>query len=70
MTNFQYDGPGGKIWKTYREVEKRWIVPSQITERGLCARGAWAASGTAARLKFACHGALMNEIYYAYSLEK
>ena len=67
---FQYDGPSGQLWKTYRAVEKRWIVPSQIAERGLCARGAWAATGTRARLKFACHGALINEFYYAYSLEK
>lgn len=67
---FQYDGPGGPVWKAYREADKKWIVPLQITARGECARGAWPAAGTAARLRFGAFGALMNEIYYAYSIQK
>lgn len=67
---FMYDGPGGATWKAYREAERKWILPSQVTAPRRCARGAWPATGTAARIQFACHGALINEIYYAYSIQK
>ncbi len=67
LAAFQYDGPGGASYKRYRQAEKAWILPLQAREPGLCERGSWPAEGTRARLQAACHAALLNEVYYAYS---
>lgn len=63
---FQYDGPGGNVWKGFQDRRNAWLVPRQVRTRGACERGAWPATGTGARLKVTVFSALMLEVYYAY----
>ncbi len=67
LAAFQVDGPGGASYKRYRQAEKAWLLPLQAREPGCCERGSWPSTGTRSRLQAACHAALMNEVYYAYS---
>jgi hypothetical protein len=66
LATFQYDGPGGPMWKGWNASLKKRMLPLQRTKKGECERGSWAASTHRERLRESAQAALMFEQYYAY----
>jgi hypothetical protein len=61
---FQFDGPRGPLWSSWKAGYTPYLLPLQVGER--CERGSWAGEGFRGRLRATALSAMCFEIYYHY----